>query len=53
MREPLANVLAQLVSQEQVDASRNKAILWGLFAALMLVVVIVKIARMGSKKDKD
>ncbi|MCH9687909.1 MAG: hypothetical protein K0V04_41145 [Deltaproteobacteria bacterium] len=45
-------VAVPLVSREQVDSARNKAILWGVFAALMLGVFIFRIVRLARKKNE-
>lgn len=45
---PLAE--AQLVSREQVQSAKLKAILWSLFAAVMLGVCIYKLVRYFKEK---
>lgn len=46
---PLAE--AQLVSREQVQSAKIKAILWSLFAAVMLGICIYKLVRYFKKKN--
>jgi hypothetical protein len=41
---------AQLVSREEVDAAKTKAILWTIFAAIMVGVTIFQFVRLLRKK---
>ena len=51
----LLDLLVPLVSDEQVSAARNKAILWTVFAVAMLAFVIYRamMKSRSTRKDDD
>jgi hypothetical protein len=49
----VSDAAAQLVSREQVQEAKTKAILWTLFAVIMLGVCIFQIVRFFKRKNRN